>query len=529
VELEDMDLEAITPRQVKQYLKDKFVIVASNRGPVEFRRDDQGELKAHRGAGGVVTAMSTALVATDAVWISTARTKEDAAMAEKSRRRRIPMPPDNPQYYVRYIVPDKEEYDQYYNVISNSILWYLNHYLFDVVRKPVIDESVHDAWNKGYRRINRFFADEIIKEVRGTDKQPLIFLQDYHLYLCAHYIRRREPDVLIHHFTHSPWVQPDYLRFLPQSMRRELLQGMLSNDVLGFHTPHYANNFLQCCREAEAVRVSVDNKRRMVRHSGHETFVKHYPISIDHDALEKVAGREDVAEHRERLRKLAGKRKLLVRVDRVEFSKNILRGLQGYQHFLRHYPKWHRKVTFAMLLYPSRESLKEYRDLRREIEKASRSINGEFGTDKWDPIQLDIEDNYPRSVAGLMEYDALLVNPVIDGMNLVSKEGAVLNRREGLIILSTGAGAYSEMRGTVLPVNPLDVAETAEAIHKALEMGERKRKRMAKQAREAVQANTSFKWFVEQMRALRKVEREREKKKKKPEAQMEPPRYERIP
>ena len=304
MELEDMDLEAITPRQVKQYLKDKFVIVASNRGPVEFRRDEQGELKAHRGAGGVVTAMSTALVATDAVWISTARTKEDAAMADKARRRRIPMPPDNPQYYVRYIVPDKEEYDQYYNVISNSILWYLNHYLFDVVRKPVIDESVHQAWNEGYRKINRFFADEIIKEVRGTDKQPLIFLQDYHLYLCAHYIRRREPDVLIHHFTHSPWVQPDYLRFLPQSMRRELLQGMLSNDVLGFHTPHYANNFLQCCREAEAVRVSVDNKRRMVRHSGHETFVKHYPISIDHDALEKVAGREDVAEHRKRLRKL---------------------------------------------------------------------------------------------------------------------------------------------------------------------------------------------------------------------------------
>jgi len=524
-----MDLEAITPRQVKQYLKDKFVIVASNRGPVEFRCDERGEIKPHRGAGGVVTAMSTALVATDAVWISTARTEQDAVMAERARRRRIPMPPDNPQYYVRYIVPDKEAYDQYYNVISNSLLWYLNHYLFDVIRRPVIDEAVHRAWNNGYRRINRFFADEIIKEVRATDKKPLIFLQDYHLFLCAHYIRRREPDVLIHHFTHSPWVQPDYLKFLPQPMRRELLQGMLANDVLGFHTPHYANNFLQCCREAEAVRASVDSKRRMVRHSGRETFVRHYPISIDHDALEKVAGRREVAEHRQRLRKLAGKGKLLVRVDRVEFSKNILRGLEGYRHFLHHHPEWREKVVFAMLLYPSRESLREYRDLRREIEELSRSINREHGTKRWEPVRLDIEDNYLRSVAGLMEYDVLLVNPVIDGMNLVSKEGAVLNRRDGLIILSTGAGAYTEMRGTVLPVNPLDVVETAEAIHKALKMSERKRKRMARQAREAVQANTSFKWFVEQMRALRRVERERVKKKKQPVTQVEPPRYERIP
>ncbi|MDY6796886.1 MAG: trehalose-6-phosphate synthase [Actinomycetota bacterium] len=528
MELSEMDLEAITPKQVRKYLEDKFVIVASNRGPVEFRRGESGEMEAHRGAGGVVTAMTTALVATDAVWISTARTKEDAIKAREAPRRRIPMPPKDPQYFVRFIVPDKKEFEQFYNVISNSLLWYLNHYLFDVVQKPVIDEDTHDAWNHGYRKVNRLFADEIVKEIRTTSKQPLIFLQDYHLYLCAEYIRRKEPDVLIHHFTHSPWAQPDYLRFLPQHMRKEILQGMLANDVVGFHTPHYAGNFLLCCREAEAVRPAVDNKRRVVRLGGHETFVKHYPISIDHEALERLSRRDDVSEQRERLRQLTGDRKLLVRVDRLELSKNILRGLQGYEHFLRHNPDWHDKVVFANLLYPSREALQEYRDLRRQIEELAHAVNKEFGTLEWDPVFLDIEDNYPRSVAGLMEFDALLVNPVIDGMNLVSKEGAVLNRRNGLIILSTGAGSYMEMRGTVVPLNPLDILETAEAIRKALETGERKRRKMSREAREVVEDNTSFKWFLKQMRALRKVESTHNERKSKQAPQVAPPRYEHI-
>jgi trehalose 6-phosphate synthase len=528
MELYEMDLETITPRQVRQYLKDKFVIVASNRGPVEFRRDQDGNIKANRGAGGVVTAMTTALVATDAVWISTARTKEDTYMALNSPQRHIGMPPENPQYWVRYITPDKEDYRQYYNVISNSLLWYMQHYLFDIIHSPIIDDEIHEAWNNGYRKVNRLFADEIIREIRYNEKTPLIFLQDYHLYLCAQYIRRKEPDVLIHHFTHSPWIQPDYLRFLPQPMRRELLQGMLANDILGFHTHHYANNFLQCCREGEAVRAAVDSKRRVVRHSDRDTFIRHYPISIDHDALERVAGRTEVSEHRAHLRELAGDRKLLVRVDRVEPSKNIIRGLLSYEHFLRLHPEWHDQVIFANLLYLSRQDLKEYRDLKREIEKLSQAINLEFGNVKWDPVYLEIMDDYPRSVAGLMEFDALLVNPVIDGMNLVAKEGAVLNTKDGLIILSMGAGAYQEMRGTVLAINPLDIIDTADAIWKALEAKERKRKAMAKSARDVVEANTSFKWFLQQMRALRRVEKQRTEEKREKKNDMTTPRYERF-
>ncbi len=527
-EFDELDLETITPRQVRQYLKDKFVIVASNRGPVEFRRTADGGIKAFRGAGGVVTAMSTALVATDAVWISSMRTREDAIMAREAPGNRLAMPPDNPQYWVRYIIPETKDFQQYYSVISNSILWPLQHYLFDVLRRPVIDDSVHEAWNNGYRKVNRLFADEIVKELRSTDKKPLIFLQDYHLYLCAQYIRRKEPDVLIHHFTHSPWTQPDYFRLLPHGMRRELLQGMLANDVLGFHTSHYVNNFLQCCREGEAVRATVDPKRRAVRHGSRETFVRHYPISIDHEALERTARRRDIAEYQARLRARAGERRLLARVDRVEPSKNILRGLQAYEHFLRRYPAWRDRVVFANFLYPSRLDLKEYRDLQRDIEEAAAAINREFGTVDWEPVHLEIEDNYPRSVAALMEFDALLVNPVADGMNLVSKEAAVLNRRGGVIILSVNTGSYQEMRGTVIPVNPLDITETAEAIRGALQASERKRKAMSRSARDVVRANTSFKWFLQQMRALRRVEKQREENAVEEARPVGLPRYERF-
>ncbi|MGQ9475765.1 MAG: alpha,alpha-trehalose-phosphate synthase (UDP-forming) [Actinomycetota bacterium] len=528
MEWDELDLETVTPRLVRQYLRDKYVIVASNRGPVEFRRDADGRIKPYRGAGGVVTAMSTALMATEAVWISASRTREDALVSSGAPGQRLAMPPEKPQYWVKFVTPDKRDYHQYYNVISNSLLWPLQHYLFDITSNPSIGEEIHRAWKEGYRKVNRIFADEIVREIRSTDRKPLVFLQDYHLFLCAAYIRRREPDVLIHHFTHCPWVQPDYLRFLPQPMRRELLQGMLANDVLGFHTHHYVNNFLQCCREAEAVRASVDAKRRVVRLGDRETLVRHYPISIDHESLEKAASRPEVALHRERLRALAGTRKLLVRVDRVEPSKNILRGLQAYELFLRRNPRWHERVIFANLLYPSREDLPLYRNLRREIEELSHTINREYGTLEWDPVYLEIQDNYPRSVAALREFDVLLVNPVIDGMNLVSKEGAVLNSRNGVIILSVNAGAYQELRSGVLPVNPLDVAETAEVIRQALELGERKRKVMSREAREAVQANTSFKWFVQQMRALRYVERQREEASRGAEGFPVLPRYERL-
>lgn len=529
MELEQLELETATPRQVRHYLRDKFVIIASNRGPVEFRRLENGSVKPFRGAGGVVTAMSTALTATDAVWISVARTREDALTALAYPKRRIPMPPENPQYFLRFLVTDKRDFHLYYNVVSNSVLWYLNHYMLDLTGNPCFDEEFHTAWKEGYRKINRLFAEEIVREVKSQGKKSLIFLQDYHLYLCASHIRSRLPDALIHHFTHSPWVEPDYLKFLPSPYRKEILEGMLACDVVGFHTRHYAENFLRCCAESELPHIKVDSKKGTVEKDGHRTFVCHYPISIDHEALGRLSLRPEVEVHRKRIRQIAGERKIFLRVDRVEPTKNILRGLKAYKVFLRRYPEWHEKVIFFHFLYPSRQELHEYRNLRREIEEEAHSINREFGTLVWDPVHLEIEDNYLRSVAGLMEFDVLVVNPVMDGMNLVAKEGAVLNRRNGVIILSTRAGAWGELKGAALPVNPLDVMELAEAMRTALKMGERRRKALSRRAREVVESNTSFRWFLQQMRALQRAEREKYRTGGSDEQAVPPlPRYERF-
>jgi len=507
VEPEKLDFDNMTPRQLRRYLQDKFVIVASNRGPVEFRREPDGEIRARRGAGGIVTAMSTALLATEAVWISPARTPEDAEMALRSEDGKLGMPPEDPQYWVKFIKPDPEQFRLYYDVISNSLLWFMQHYMFNVPEAPVIDKETNRAWDEGYRAVNRLFAEEVLREIESTDRQPLIFLQDYHLYLCARYIRERAPHALIHHFTHSPWIQPDYFHLLPARMRREILQGLLSCDVVGFHTPRYAANFLQCCHEGDAVRVSLNMKKRSVSYGGREVLVRHYPISIDHEALQRTAARPEVEEKRRRLRQWASEGILLVRVDRIEPSKNILRGLQSFRLFLRYFPQWRGRVTFAVLLYPSRESIPSYRRYRESIEEEVRKINGEFSADGWEPVRLEIEDDYLRSVAALCEYDALMVNPVFDGMNLVAKEGAVLNRRDGVILLSVNAGAYAEMKGAVLPVNPLDIWDTAQLLNHALSMPAERRRTMALRAREIVMQNTSFKWLLRQIQNLRRAER----------------------
>ena len=525
MEPEKLDFNNMTPSQLRRYLRDKYVIIVSNRGPVEFRTDSGGEIKPFRGAGGVVTAMSTALLATDAVWISPARTAEDVAMTRDSGGARLGMPLDDPQYWVKFILPDPEQFRLYYDVISNTLLWFMQHYMWDIHNQPVIDQDIYHAWSEGYRKVNQLFAKEVAAEISTTDKKPLVFLQDYHLYLCARYIREKVPDALIHHFTHSPWCQSDYFQFLPTRMRRELLQGILSCDVVGFHTPRYAANFLQCCQDGDATQVSLNMKKRSVGFDGREVLVRSYPISIDHEALERVANRDDVIAYRKKFEDLLKGRKMILRVDRIELSKNIVRGMEAYRTFLQEFPAWRERVVNVIVLYPSRETLPAYQAYRKAIEEWAERINREFGTPDWQPLYLEIEDNYPRSVAALMEFDVLMVNPVSDGMNLVAKEGAVLNRKDGVILLSTKAGAHAEMKGAVLSLDPLDVWETAQLLDKGLSMPALRRRLMAVQAREIVMENTSFKWLLRQIQNLRRVEKAKEDKSAPPESALKFPTW----
>ena len=494
----DRSFEALRP-----YLADKHLIIAANRGPVIFREDEDGVIRAHRGGGGLVSAMEAALQATEATWLASARTKEDEQALEQAEDGRIGIPVDNPHYYVRLLPIEHQTYLWFYNTVSNRLLWFLQHYLWDLSMSPDITDEVHYAWANAYREVNKEFAHAVLDEAQQTEKKPIVLLQDYHLYLCGGYIKEERPDLLIHHFSHCPWVEPDYVRLLPEYMRNEIISGLLACDVVGFHIKRYAQNFLWCCEEL--LGAEVDFSKSEVMHGDKRTLVRHYPISIEYERLEDQATTPEVERYRKQIRTFAGKKKLILRVDRIELSKNIVRGLRSYRAFLTHYPRYQGKVVFLVLLYPSRGGLSEYRNYEAAILREAAEINDRFGIRGWQPVQVSVEDNFPQSLAGYREYDVLQVNPLFDGMNLVCKEGSILNQRNGVLILSENAGAYDELKEGAISVSPLDIEEGAEALHKALDMGERERKKRAELLKQAIRSNTSATWLARQIESIREA------------------------
>jgi trehalose 6-phosphate synthase len=472
---------------------DRPLIIASNRGPISFVRTADGDVVPKRGGGGLVTALTAALHLSGGLWIAAAMTEEDRLHAVQGR---VEVATEDTKFGLRYLWFDPDEYDRYYNGVSNRILWFLHHYLWDLARNPRFDQSTERAW-EAYRRVNDAFAAALAEEGRDVGDPPYYLVQDYHLSLTPSLLRRRVPEARISHFSHIPFAGPGYFRTLPRPTQREILSGLLGADVLGFHCGPWADNFLLCCRVLPGARV--DLRRRLIRWEGRDVRVRVYPISIDVDALQAEARTEAVARSRTELRRWLGDRKLVLRVDRTDLSKNILRGLIAFESFLRTYPDWRRRVVHLALLNPSRESVPEYRAYTRECLRTAERINDELGDEDWQPVDVRVSDDYPLALAAYGQYDVLLVNPVIDGMNLVAKEGPVLNRRHGVLILSENAGAYQELGSHALAVNPFDILETAQAIHAALTMDEPERARRASRLRAAVRRNRLDRWVQAQL------------------------------
>ncbi len=473
------------------------IVIASNRGPISFVRDeDDGELVPTRGSGGLVTALTGALQASGGLWIASAMTDEDR---EQAGRGRLAVSLDDASYDVRYLAFDEEEYDGFYNGISNTILWFLHHYLWDLPRTPRFDEGAERAW-AAYVRVNEAFAGALHEEGRGSSDQTAYLVQDYHLSLVPAMLRERQPDARIAHFSHIPFAGPSYFHILPSEMRQQVLAGLLGADVVGFHAERWAENFLLACRTLPGARV--DLRRRRVRWKGRQVAVRVYPISIDVETLEHDAREADVGRlRRELIGKLDG-RKLLLRVDRAELSKNILRGFQAFGIFLQRYPNWQGKVSFLAQLNPSREDVPGYGEYIEDCVAAADGINERFGTADWQPVEVMLKDDFPHTLAAYRLYDVLLVNPVFDGMNLVAKEGPVLNRNDGVLVLSENAGAFFELGDNAVVVNPFDLVATAEAIRIGLEMDPAERSRRAKALRRAVRRNRLARWVQAQLRDL---------------------------
>ncbi|MEO8092789.1 MAG: trehalose-6-phosphate synthase, partial [bacterium] len=305
--------------------------IVSNRGPAQFELDESGKRIVRRGGGGLVTALQGLVSHRQALWIASAMTDEDLVVTREADGRPTTVELEGVTYEVLLVESEAEAYDRFYNVIANPILWFIQHYLWDLSNAPDIRQQEADAWDLGYRVVNEDIADAVLAAVDGRP-QPVIMLHDYHLYTCPARIRGARPDAFLHHFVHIPWTQPDSWRILPGRMREELFWGMLANDIIGFHTAAYCRNFLHCC--SELMELEVDLERGAVVHSGRETWVRAYPLAIDAERLERVAASDDVRAYEEQL--LARRRDhLILRVDRADLSKNVLRGFTAFDTFLQ--------------------------------------------------------------------------------------------------------------------------------------------------------------------------------------------------
>ncbi len=469
------------------------LIIVSNRGPAEFDRDG-GERVINRGGGGLVTALTGLATHRDVHWIASAMSDEDIVVAGESDGP-VEIEMESGTYKVDLVASNPDAYELFYSTIANPQLWFVQHYLWDLSNAPDIRAEEKYAWEGGYKIVNEDIARAVIKNIEGED-EPLVMFHDYHLYTAPAIVREARPDAFLHHFVHIPWPHPDAWRILPRVWRDAIYEGLLSNDIIGFHTSAYVHNFLDCCREL--MDCEVDYRRGAVHYQGREIWARAYPLGIDSERLRRAAASDDVADYE---RELLSRRRehLIIRVDRADLSKNVLRGFTAFDQFLTDHPEFLEKVTFIAHLQPSRQDVAEYREYLERIEALVAVVNHRHGTTDWMPIDLRVYENFLEAVARYKHYDLLMVNSLFDGMNLVAKEAPAVNTRDGVLILSENTGAHEELGEYALSVNPFDIEEQADAIYRALTMSSEERHRRATDLREIVEATDPGIWIDHQL------------------------------
>jgi trehalose 6-phosphate synthase len=476
------------------------LIIVSNRGPAQFELDQNGERTVSRGGGGLVTALSGLVKHRDALWIASAMTDEDVVVSEEAGGA-VELSLDGIDYRVCLVGSDPQAYDRFYNVIANPILWFIQHYLWDLSNAPDIRQEELDAWDYGYQVVNRDIAEAVLAQIAGQES-PLVMLHDYHLYTAPRMIRERRPDAFLHHFVHIPWSQPDSWRVLPTRIREAVFDGLLANDIIGFHTVAYCINFLRCCDEL--LEAEVDYANGEVRHAGGRTLARAYPLGIDAERLQRAAESPQVAEAEREV--LERRRKhLIIRVDRADLSKNVLRGFTAFDTFLTQHPEFREEVTFIAHLQPSRQDVPEYAEYLERIEALVAVVNHRHGTTDWMPIDLRIYENFPEAVARYKHFDLLMVNSIFDGMNLVAKEAPAVNLRDGVLMLSENTGSHQELWDYVISVNPFDIQEQADAIYRALTMPAEQRRQRSEGLKEIILSRTPGDWVDDQLQDIETV------------------------
>ncbi len=472
------------------------LIVASNRGPVSWSRAEDGELVPERGSGGLVTALGGAMENESGTWVSLAMSEEAREVANEHAGDPFEVETEGSQFRLR-LLDAGERFEPYYNKVSNRLLWFTVHELWSGPYTPSGIGWTSD-YDDAYKPINERVAQAVVDAVRERDGRPEVYLQDYHLCLAGGYVREALPDVPLLHYLHTPWVFPRYLGRLPDRVVEDVMHGLLSADVVAFSSPLWCEAFRRCAADVAGATIDGD----AVTLNGRRTVVADFTLGADEADLESTATNERTQQAGEELDAELDGRRLLLRVDRTDLSKNILRGLKAYALLLDRHPEHREQVWHYAHLNPSRQGVPEYREYLGTCRAEADRIRERFGEHT---LTMFVGDDFPRAVAALQRFDVLVANPTLDGTNLVAKEGPVLNTRDGALVLSRHAGAASLLADGALLVNPYDVEGLADALHRALTMSDDERAERAATLRRQARLGAPGEWFGSQRDTLRKA------------------------
>ena len=494
-------------------MKTSRLIIASNRGPVEFYLDHDKRLKEHRSPGGLITVLRNAykLNHMNVMWIALAMTEGDHIASKQmweynNRIVRSHFCNDN-KMRIQYVAISKTAYHKHYHVISNQLLWFLQHYLYNFIPEDVfVTHHIQDAWTNGYCVANQAIANAVSQEIDGNSNSDIsvVMLHDSHLYLAPQFIRKLQPLSIITQFIHIPWPDPRWWHFLPSNIEYDIYSSLVSgNDIIGFQTALDASNFIEGARSLLENAV-INIEEGVISWQDHHTHIRVYPISIsvvdERRVVQSAAGKRAAA----KIVQFLGE-KTIMRVDRIDPAKNILNGFHGYAEMLEKHPELLGKVVFLAFLLPTRRTIPVYERYRADVISTIDKINKKYGSAKWIPIRAFFDNDRTRTLSAMKYYDVLLVNPIVDGMNLIVKEGAVVNQRNGVCVLSRTAGAFQQLHEAVIPIPPIDVGETAKALYKALTLSYQERNTRWKLAQQLVERDDLNLWFKHQIDDINKL------------------------
>jgi trehalose 6-phosphate synthase len=436
------------------------------------------------GQGGLSTALSAAASLYPTTWLSSPLTVVDRMIADKLI---TPEATDNVSHFV---TTDATAYELYYGCFANEVLWFLQHGM--AWPAELTKERRLHAWTNGYAAVNEAFANTIAEELE-TGAYRAVMFHDYHFYLAPRLVRRARPDVYMQHFVHIPWAPVQEWMRLEEDIAEALCDGLLANNSLVFQTGASVRGFLETC-EAFLPDARIDTAEGIVTYEGQETRVWSNGISVDPLELDAAAASPEFSRYRYLLRADPGQ-KMIVRVDRLDPTKNVLRGFEAYAKLLEKHPELREKVYFLCLLVPTKSDIEVYRRHQDEAHELASAINERFGTQHWKPIHVYFEHNRMQALAAMSLYDVLLVNPIADGMNLVAKEGPMLNQHDGVLVLSRTAGAYEELGCGSIGIDPKDVDGTATALYQALTMDPLEKRDRSRKMRQTVLNHDLRAWF----------------------------------